>query len=76
MKTTKTVSLTSKAFLPRAKKAPKKWTYVAEVPTDSRIEWKANLLARNGIRKPVREGLLRKVRPGTYAITTAGRKAL
>jgi hypothetical protein len=67
----------TKALTPKARaNAPKRWTYATEVEAEKRIAWCANLLARNGIRKPTRLGLISKVKPGVYAITAAGRKAL
>lgn len=71
-----TLAEMTKLFVPQARKAPRRWSYVAEVATDSRNHWRANLLARNGIRRPVREGLIRKVKPGTYAITALGARSL
>lgn len=68
-----TLAEMTELFKGKARKAPKRWSYATEVKTDSRTHWRANLLARNGIRKPVREGLIRKVKPGTYAITAKGK---
>lgn len=70
-----TLDAMTSAFRAQAREQPKKWKYAADRPGDE-IHWKANLLVRNGIRKPVRLGLIRKVKPGTYAITAAGRKAI
>lgn len=64
------------AFKNRARKAPKTWKYATKVKPEGRTKFRASLLARNGIRKPVRLGLLRKTKPGTYAITAAGVKAI
>lgn len=35
---------------------------------------RGNSWARNSLRRPLREGLIRHVGPGTYSITAAGRR--
>ncbi len=58
----------------RAVKVPRKWTYATETAPAKRLKFRASLLARNGIRRLVRERLVRKVTPGVYRITPAGRR--
>lgn len=58
----------------RRVKAPNKkgWKYAQTVSPDSRTAWLASLASRNGMRRLVREKLVRKVKPGTYRITPLG----
>lgn len=55
-------------------KAPNKkgWKYAQTVNPDARTAWLASLASRNGMRRLVREKLVRKVKPGTYKITPLG----
>lgn len=53
-----------------------RWHYATKVEKSDRLRFKASLLARNSIRKPCSRGLARKIKPGLYEITAAGRKAL
>ncbi len=64
-------------FVGRARRANgSRWTYATSVDKHARIRWLANLTARNGVRRPVDRGLIRKVRPGLYRATSAGIKAV
>lgn len=56
----------------RSTKEPRGWSYAEKVGAQNRRRWLANLRARNGIRRLFRERLVRKIRPGIYAVTSAG----